>query len=457
MSSILQSLGKMTQTQQANLKASNLSLEAANNQAAAISLESELLELHDQVEHDLAELRDVQADLATQTDDVLHANLTGGTLTDLVDQTIDAYGEKGMDEQAAELMAISVECVLKAAKIDCSLEEIVPSFESNMSYAQYSTEAEEKKDGMVKRFFTWLMEAFKTMLTTVKSFVNKFRLNCTSVETYIGKVKQKVDKFEGTSGKEVSAGSAAVYLTSGNGQWAEPEKVIREIMTDYQDFTSKWHGTFGGLNKIDPIKGMSQVDDRWTSQVSQAIGDIYRGGTPWLKGVKFIPTHAITVDLGKDAGARMIGSRVSVEMTGSAPNGKAPALHAPQMKGGLTSATAALAALKKIQPEIDKWVKNAETINKVGNRTIATGMFVQGNNKAAQNDTINNALNVWRSLVACNNVMVAGWTKTMYLVLTAIKANVRYIELSAGGTGTADMNVIDNTGAQHGQLAIGNS
>lgn len=427
MSSLLKNLSKTTE-RQAELAAER---QRQADLVANAAFESELVELHNEVEENLEEMKDIAADIATKNDDVMDNVVVSNTLTDLVDQTMQTYGAAGIDEQGAQLLNISVEAVLKSAGLDIPASTLVPSFESGMSRAEYSVEAEEKKSSLVSRMWTWLIEAFKSMWEAVSSFFNSFRTNASSVEAYAKKVKEKVDKLpRGSEGKEVDAGKNAVYLTDGNGSYKDPATVLRSDMTHYQKFAQLWDSSFGGILKIDIgpslVKMSPEQMQRMNEQLTAAVGSMIGGGSVSLQDVQFVNTHKLNLVGGADPEFKMIGAKLTIEQSAKAPSGKAPALTLMEMDSGVSTAVAAVEAMKKIQTSIDGWLKHASKIKNFANTSIGFVNMVGGGTQAKQ------FIKVMKTLVAANSVMSSGWSKTAPIFLTSIKANVRYIEMSAG-------------------------
>lgn len=434
MSSLLKSMSKATAQQTAQRD----ELQRIKQAVEDAAFESDLAQIYEGVSENLEEMLTTSTDISAQSDELMKNNALTGTLTDLVDSTLDTYGKDGMTEQAAELMRVSVESILRSAQlfdvIPVSL--LVPSFESGMTRAEYSVEAEEKKQGMLARMLAWIAEAFSAMWTSIKSFFQKFAGNVDGVKKYAETVQTKVNGLAVTSAtKEVNLGNIGIYLADNNGTIVHPDKAISAIMADFQTFSQKWDGSFGNILKIEIPSGVMDEasQQKFIQQLSAAVGNIIHSGSPSINKLNFIPSHQISIVPGQDKENSMIGSTLKIEMVSKVKDAKMGALTKGDLTAGINAALAGLVGIGKIQTKVDEWDKYAAKIQTFSkNALTALKREEKSAEKRFTSEEIAAATRTYKTLVAANSIMISGWVKTVPQVLTGIKASVRVIDMAVG-------------------------
>lgn len=405
-------------------------LDAVSNEAKEwASLECEAAEAYAEVDGNLADLQDDANVIDLEIDDLnKHINV-GDSLNLLVDGTVAAYGETGMDEQGAALLRISVESVLRAANINSiPASLIVPSFESGQSRATYSTEAEEKKDGILQRIFKWVAEAFKKLVESVKDFFGRMFGSVPGLKTYATKVHGKLNGIKGTAVEgTVGVHGISEYLIDNSGKLSVPKKALHDAVEDFQSFAQKWQKNWTSVNEAVLPTSLMNAGDAVHKLSTAAVYSMAQFAGAGLTTIKLVPAYELSVKGGPNPKAPMMGCKVTVTKVAKDVPGEAPILDREAMKAGITEVDAALALITKVKTIVDAWIAHASKLAN-GAGTLSA-MVTAKNVKTDDNAAVQLSM---KSLVSGCGAMSKGWTSATRHMLLTIKANIRYIEVSAG-------------------------
>jgi hypothetical protein len=166
--------------------------------------------------------------------------------------------------ESARLFHLSVESVLVAARIHLPASLVAPSFES---VEQYSTEAEEKKVGILKRIWAWIVKVMKALTGAIRNIFTKTKTSFANVEKNLDKMKEMVRRIRGDKVKlkETSFIDNTAYT------FAAVDDEYRTVATMAKDIQalSHFYTELGSMiAKVVAYKG----DAKTTTDVMKAAG-----------------------------------------------------------------------------------------------------------------------------------------------------------------------------------------
>lgn len=405
----------------------------------------ELEQLSQDIAADIAEINVISEDINGQNASIDKAEAAAGSIEAIVDQTIETYGASGITEEGAALMALSVEAVLKVSGLGIPVGVVVPSFESCASRADYSTEAEEKKKGVIGRILSWVAEAFKSLMAMIAKFWHRLFNNSKSIGKYGTAVLAKINKNKGeTEDGTINLGaSIGAYCSNGAGVVKSPASVVQTNVGLFKSFVSAWHGAFEDLIDIKPPSSMNDIGPitEFLSVACDNINRSMKNDMSKLKAIKISESSTIKLTLGEDAKWPLNGAKVELERAvikeKGATTGKV--LKHAEMLSGCTLALKALDIMKVIEKDVTTWTKGADAVVKCCNTLLSRLKMAESMGGAK----IDPELRQWvNSILGGCRVMSQGWTKAVPDFLMMLKANMRYCDLSAskikGGAGGSD-------------------
>lgn len=402
----------------------------------------ELEQLSQDIVADIVEINAISEEINGQNASIDKAEAAAGSIEAIVDQTIETYGESGITEEGAALMTLSVEAVLKVSGLGIPVGVVVPSFESCASRADYSTEAEEKKKGVIGRILSWVAEAFKSLMAMVAKFWHRLFNNSKSIGKYGAAVLAKINKNKGeTEDGTINLGaSIGAYCSNATGQVKPPATIVQTNVGLFKNFVSAWHGAFEDLVDIKPPSNMNDVGPI-TTFLNTAVDNLNRSmknDMSKLKDIKISETSSIKLIPGEDSKWPLNGAKVelvrAVIKEKGAHTGKV--LKHAEMLSGCTLALKALDIMKVIEKDVSSWTKGADAVVKACNTIL--GRLKMAETMAGAK--IDPELRLWvNGILGGCRVMSQGWTKSVPDFLMMLKANMRYCDLSAskikGGAG----------------------
>ncbi|MNP97511.1 hypothetical protein D3C85_101130 [compost metagenome] len=419
----------------------NLPIEPAPEPVGGDDLE----QLSQDIVSDIAEINAISEDISGQNASIDKAESAAGSIESIVDQTIETYGESGITEEGAALMTLSVEAVLKVSGLGIPVGVVVPSFESCATRADYSTEAEEKKKGVIGRILSWVAEAFKTMMATVAKFWHRLFNSSKSIGKYGEGVLAKINRNKGeTEEGTINLGaSIGAYCSNASGQVKPPASIVQANVGLFKNFTSAWHGAFEDLVDIKAPSNMNDIAPitEFLNSACDNLNRSMKNDMSKLKAIKISETSTIKLIPGEDSKWPLNGAKVELERAvikeKAAHTGKV--LKHAEMLSGCTLALKALEIMKVIEKDIATWTKGADAVVKVCNTLLSRLKMAETMGGAK----IDPELRLWvNGILGGCRVMSQGWTKSVPDFLMMLKANMRYCDLSAskikGGAGGSD-------------------
>lgn len=389
---------------------------------ALISLESAAIESHGDVEKDLAELHEVSADTAGAVEDSSKAALLSSGLDNLIDQTIDAYKGGEVDERGAELLELSIECLIKASGLPLHVRAVVPAFES-AKCANYSTEAEAKKAGVVARLMAFLRDGWLRMVAAAKRFISGLRGTSASLEKYVAAVQARsVHMTEGSGGK-LKVNGKIIQAMAGK----RPAAAITAGLTEYTKFSMQVNMDLGGVASIKPLASRSdaEADGKWLVAQQEGLGAAIHNGLPKLKSFEFLPGHTFSVTHGTGVGP-MVGADAAVTVAPAPASAEVAGLSSAEVKATLHAATEAISHLKEMSNSVNGWISASErAIPK-----LSAG--IAHLEKAPQEDDVPSVMASMKALLAANVIYAKAYTLTLPHVLSMIHSNVAFADHSIG-------------------------
>lgn len=371
-------------------------------------------------------------DLAVQIDKgneiVAHGVDTATGLETLIDDTVSLYGDEGITEQGAELLRISVESYMNIRGIPVPASEIVPSFESGMTRAQYSTEVLAAKDNILKRIFAWLYVAMKAIVDGLKSYFVKIDVNTNDLKTYINKVKAKVDGIDGelkNTDAKINLGASAIWLTDRNDALTNPSKQIVDTVARFEDFVVEWGKIWGALTNFQiPAEHKTSAEVNATSEKIKDLALASASAGSKAK-INFVVTHELELKNGTGE-LPLLNSSVKIDAVVVAKEHEAPVLTKDQMQHGIADALSAMAVLGKLNTEVDRLNKLTQRISDLSrNVSIPEG----------EDFDATKLRDAFKVLSKACTLASWGWTNTTPYFLKTIKACVSYIDSSTGHYG----------------------
>lgn len=238
---------------------------------------------------------------------------------DAVDQLSKSFfaAESSRTPEQVELYSLSVESVFSAAGIPFPVSTLVASFEST---ADYSTEAENKAAGMLRRAGAWLLEQLKKIGEGIMALLDKFKNSAAAGKARAEKLKERVMNLKKKPTSDVSTESASggqvqvanVHLIGAGGSSTvgmlkdteantrkagmETLEILRKTMDIFKAFKPGEH---------DSAEGSEQVIKNLVSSLGLKEGS---GG--WGRELPIGPGNTVLVELTKGQNNR-ISARVS--------------------------------------------------------------------------------------------------------------------------------------------------
>lgn len=400
---------------------------AAQAAAAAEAEEKETISLSDEIDADV----EVICGIADKIDDAVadgnKAAVTSGAIENLVNETIDTYGEGGIDEQGAVLLQSSMESLLKMAGVRIPASMIVPSFESGMTRSDYSTEAEEKKDGIIKRIMSWLADAMQSVIDGVANFFARLFGTSDKLRKYAQRIKAKVGSFnkDGES-FEIGLGGEGMFV---NGDSATTS--LQASVKDFEAFGNKWMNIFGALKEVK----VGDVQATFSSAMN-ATKSMREAGLSSLKNITIVSPFTLTVQNGKDENLPMIGATIKVDANKPEEKKKVKSLTVVEMRSGIDACLKALDVLDAVKGKVDAWAKDAKKVQswakEWSRNTLMTSKMHPNahirNNAKEQHEAL-------KGVVAAGNLMSQGWSKICPLFLRSIKVHILWVDKSMKSAG----------------------
>jgi hypothetical protein len=399
---------------------------AAQVATAQAAEEREIITISDEIDSDIEVIGAIGNDIDKSAEEVSKASVASGAIENLVDQTIDTYGADGITEQGAAVLQASMESVLKAAGINIPVGVVVPSFENGISRTDYSTEAEEKKEGIIKRILKWLADAYTAVIDSVGNFFGRFFVTAGRVKKYVEKVKAKVGSQKGDgNAAEISLGGEAIFIDGGN-----PSASLNKNVEVFQKFVTRWAGTFGAVAdvKVGTIDGTFQA-------ASMAIRGMKENGVTHLKGLDIVPGYSVEVAPGANAAFPMIGAKLKVNAGEKPKDKKVRGVSLSDCKSGIEVCEKALKVLDGMKTKVDEWSSDAKKLQSWAKKIafeqnviskVHDNVHVK-NNAAEIRDTL-------KSIVGASQVMAQGWSQAAPLFLRSVKIHATWVDRSCRGS-----------------------
>ena len=384
--------------------------------------------MSNEIDVDIAEIAGIADTISEQSAGICKAQAASGSIENLVDQTIETYGADGITEEGAELMRLSVESILRVSGLGIPTSVVVPSFESGMSRTDYSTEAEEKKAGVLSRILTWVANAFNSLIEIVASFWNRLFNSSASIDKYGNSVLEKIKKAKGeTDGGNLALGSSlAMYCSDSSGVIKPPAAMVHTNVQLFTKFVSAWHGAFSELINIKPLGSSPAAFMDFAKTASVALDITLHNDLSHLKDIKVIENFKLKFIPGTDK-LPFSGAKVEVEKSQIKTKGEAKVLNHAEMLSGCTLALKALDVMKTIENDINSWTKNAKRVVDSIKRYNAMLKIAETQGMKIPQDLRDFTFTV---IGGCR-VMADGWAKSTPQYLLMVKANIRYCDLSA--------------------------
>lgn len=425
----------MSFTQQ--LAARNIGM-AGVNIGNLLSLESAAYDAHEESVVAIDELHEAAAAVDLPIGEMQQMSELDHNIDSLISATVDAYGADGIDERGAELMHMSVESLLRASKLNLPAAAIVPSFEKGSTRSEYTTEAEEKKEGVLRRIFQWLAKAFASMTASVMQFISKLRTTTGTVEKYVQAVKARAAKATGAvkTGK-IKVGATGAWLLDTQGHPTDPVTAITGARHDYLSFIHGAESELGDVARL-TLPGASDAQIKmWLNNLDKALGEKYSTGLLRLDNVRFLPgkrfkvSHTAPVGTGaknqfgehSKLNTPLIKAEASVvDEKPSTTTTEVDYLTVTQIHQGLDIALDMVQKVKKIESVVDKYVDNAKTASKYLSNLDHHFATDLGVNQQLGAEGVTAVRNGVRSHLAANAIYAKVYTLTLPLALTCIRS-----------------------------------
>lgn len=390
------------------------------------SFESEMTELVNDLDAQIAEHDEAIGTAATASDDIVKSTNGAEGLSDLIDNTVAIYGDAGIPEEAAQMLEVSVECVLRSMGMYIPASAILPSLEGK-SRSQYSTEAEEKKEGIIARIWEMIKKAFAGFGEFITNMLAKLRNNINAVQAYSKRVRERVETIKGaTPTGDVKLGGDGNLTKSG-----EASQVVSTTHTDYKKFIDEWSKHW------DSLISQSNID-ALASGNQERIRPLISGNTTKLPAsLKWpvTPFHTLEITPGSDAENALGGAKAKViSNEAAAKETSFKHLSIEQMKATLDSVDAVLLDLTAVEKDVSKWNDTLKKMRNVGRLANVAGVVneklkVQGENEGTA------LRKAGQALTGGCRVALDGFSNTSGPVMKVLRANLVYVAKSANGYG----------------------
>lgn len=401
----------------------------AADKASRLSLESDIIELTEQANADVAEVAEASGQIAEATTNIDQSITGADSLSALVDNTVAIYGEQGIPEDAAKQLEVSVEAVLRVMGHPGSFASVLPSFESCATPAQYSTEAEEKKNGVVGRIWEWIKKIYGQMVEFFTGMIDKVRNSTKSLSALTTKLSEKVGELKETNGEgTVSLG--------GYGKLCNPNAVVKNIASTKTYFTSfvhKWEEYFGSaLTTETSTKALKNPET--AGAAFAAYMEAVEKKLPEWETVPVTSYHVLSIQKGSNAENPSAGAKATVEFDKNAKTDFThPVLSKAMMQETLTSIQALLAEVDNLTKDFGKYRDNLNTLRKVGlGQSIGSTISGKVAKEQAHKDYLKETADAGKALQGLARLGMDGLSKSVPAVLDVVRANLTYVNKSAG-------------------------
>jgi hypothetical protein len=390
---------------------------------SAQELHEQTEELAEAVSNDAEIIASISNEIEDHAADIAKGADVAGAVENVVDQTIAAYGDNGIDEQGAALLTVSVESILIAAGINIPASMVVPSFEGK-TRIEYSTEAEEKKQGFIQRIVDWIVKAFNSMVEALKNFWARIVASNKLLKAYAERVKAKVDGLEGhpTEAKVKMTIWGAACTTDGKSVHT-PRENIKQNTTMLQAFTKAWDGAFGAIRDLNAPSSFASPE-AMNSFLNEAVGSsAFKNGVQHLNGLKPTVTHTVEFKTGSDGQYPMAGAKYRlVKNEGEGPK-EGPTLSLKDMDEGIDDVIRGLGLSDTIETKTKEWDKVVVRVRNFGSSIrFAQGFTPEGTKKLR---------GFAQTMVSSASIVSAGWSSVISSYNDVLKNNIRYISASA--------------------------
>jgi len=390
------------------------------------SFESDMVELGNDLDAQIAEHDEAVGNVSTASDDIVKSTNGAEGLSGLIDNTVAIYGEAGIPEDAVGVLEVSVECVLRSMGMKIPASTVLPSMEGK-SRSQYSTEAEEKKEGIIARIWEMIKKAFAGFGEFITNMLAKLRNNINAVQAYSKRVRERVEATQGaTPSGNVKLGGDGNLTKSG-----EASQIVNTTHTDYKKFVADWADHWNSL--------ISQANvDALASGGSERLKPLITGNTAKLpSSLKWpvTPFHTLEITPGADAENALAGAKAKVVSNEAAAKDTSfNYLSIEQMKQTLDSVDAVLLDLTTVEKDVSKWndtLSKMRNLGRMGNvaGAVSEKLKTQGEGEAA---TLRKAS---QALSGGSRVALDGFSNTSGPVMKVLRANLVYVAKSASGYG----------------------
>lgn len=399
---------------------------AAQVATAQAAEEREIITISDEIDSDIEVIGAIGEDIDKSAEEVSKAAVASGAIENLVNQTIETYGEDGITEQGAGVLQASMESVLKAAGINIPVELVVPSFENGVSRVDYSTEAEEKKEGIISRILKWLADAYNAVIDSVSNFFARFFVTAGRVQKYVDKVKTKVNAQKGDgNAAEISLGGEILFIDGGN-----PSASLNKNVEVFQRFVTRWLSTFGPIADVK----VGEINATFNS-ASQAIAGMKEAGVGHLKGLEIVPGYSLAVSSGANAEYPMIGAKLKVTGKEKPKETKVRGVSLADCKAGIEVCDKALKILAGMKPKVDGWIKDAKALQSWARKNAFNqNMVSKMHDNVHIRKRAEDVRDSLKSIVSASQVMAQGWSQSAPLFLRSVKAHTAWIDRSCRGS-----------------------
>lgn len=411
-------------------------LRTAQAKAAMLSLESDIVDLADQANSDVAEVSEISSQITDASDDIVASTTGAESLSGLVDGTIAIYGEQGIPEDAAKQLEVSVEAILRVMGHPGGFSTVLPSFESCMSPAQYSAEAEEKKGSVVGRIWEWIKKIFGNLYDFLTGLVDKIRNTSANLKKLNEKIKQKVAGLKGeTPAGTLTLGKDAAFVVDGN-----PFTSVELSADAFKEYVDKWEKYFGSifsanLKPKNPEDASGFIDAVFTASDKIKELPIFEGAGDKIHITAF---HEAVVTKGTDADYPTSGAKVKVEIYKPSTVKELKHLSVESMEKTIAATEKCLTEMDATVVNFEKWKANLTVLKKMGGSQKTAGtigkVVAKGEGKASAADLQKRGI----ALQGLARLGIDGLQQSIPPLLTVIRANLNYVNKSANGYGKDD-------------------
>lgn len=367
-----------------------------------------------------------------------HQELSNGLvaasgLSELVEKTTQTYAEKGLDDNAAELYKVSVECFLAASGLDLPIEAVVPSFEDGKP--EENKEAVKDKGGnVIKRIYNWVVAAFSKLIEMIRSYFEKSKRTKENLTKLCEELGKKVDAIKGgiKNDKPIGFGARSKYLTDKQGHVLSPAVLMHSMIATYQKFCKEWNRIWDPVLEIgDQWKLDKGGYEGWLRRIEANMGEINRltGGKT---EVYYFASNWYVAVTGGSKDHPILKAKIVIKPEAVNTTATAPVLDKIGMQGSIAAIGDSLKGLEKIRKIIDDAVDSADETRIELIKILATGGFAATDKNSSDGNAYAASLNLMcKTVIAACSLMNRGWSETYAVQLEMISACLKYVEVSA--------------------------